>query len=556
MGIATERQTDRVASSLGLLSEAPPLFEPSANVCQAGVLLLLPALLCQGLLKGASVYNKLKKGYYGLVSTLLVLGFMALSRIKSPEGLKHCKPGEFGKLLGLDRVPEVKCLRGKIEEIVSHRKAREFAHVLATDWITDEGAYFYIDGHVRVYHGDQAKLTRKYVSREKLCLAGTTEYWVNNELGLPYLVVTGELNEKLKTAIIEQIIPELLTLTEENLQADKTKPRFTLVFDREAYEPAFFKQLWDEQHISVITYRKAVKDKWNEAEFVSCTAEVIGKKIEMLLAERRVELSGMQMREIRKLSDSGHQTSIITTNETIGMETVGGKMFSRWSQENFFKYMLQDYDLDKAIEYGIEPVNPEKRVVNPSYKILSYQIKKLREKRGRIDARLVQILDKNYDSGIEEFKESLGEHVELIEKTRAYQRDIDEKIKERKQLPYYIALKDMPEEIRYNKLKTESKLFINTIKMIAYRAETVVANILAPYFSKTDEEIRMLVKEIIKSDADLVPDYTNNTLTVVLHCLSTPRANRAAAELCNILNASETLYPNTNLMMIYKTIAY
>ena len=127
---------------------------------------------------------------------------------------------------------------------------------------------------------------------------------------------------------------------------------------------------------------------------------------------------------------------------------------------------------------------------------------------------------------------------------------------ERKNIPYYIELKDMPQEKRYNKLKTESKLFINTIKMIAYRAETAMANILAPFYGRGEDETRMLLKDIIKSDADLIPDYTNNTLTVVLHSLSTPRANRAIEELCVILNATETIYPATNLKLIYKTIGF
>ena len=564
MGIGTVRQLDRVASAMGLLQEAVPIFERSNSVCQAGVLLLLPSLLSQGLLKGEAVYNKLKKGYYGLVSTLLVLSYMTLSRIKSPEGLKHCKPGEFGKILGLDRVPEVKCLRGKIAEFVEQNKAKEFSCNLAQGWIDDEldsAAYFYIDGHVRVYHGDKAKLTRKYVSREKLCLAGTTEFWVNNELGLPYLVVTGELNEKLKTVIVEQIIPELLKLTagiikKEELQADKNKPRFTIIFDREAYEPAFFKKIWEDYRIAVITYRKAVKDKWETTEFTSCSTKVIGKEIEMLLAERKIELSGMHMREVRKLSEGGHQTSIITTNEFISTEDIGGKMFSRWSQENFFKYMLQDYAFDKAIEYGIEGIESNKMVVNPSYKDITYKIKKLREKLARSNARLMQIVDKNIDAGIDELKQRLDEHVELLEKIKAFQKDINEKLIERKKTPYYLALKDMPEDKRYNKLKTESKLFINTIKMIAYRAETAVANLLIPYFSKADNEIRMLVKEIIACDADLIPDYKNKTLTIILHSLSTPRANKAVHELCDILNATETVYPGTELTLIYKTLAY
>jgi len=132
--------------------------------------------------------------------------------------------------------------------------------------------FFYIDGHVRVYHGDKAKLTKKFVSRQKLCLQGTTEFWVNNQEGMPFMVFTGELNEKLKDIIKEKIVPELIGQTKSligqaSLDADPQLPRFTIIFDREAYEPAFFKWLWDNYRIAVITYRKNVKEKWDENDF-------------------------------------------------------------------------------------------------------------------------------------------------------------------------------------------------------------------------------------------------------------------------------------------------
>lgn len=165
---------------------------------------------------------------------------MFLNRIKCPEQLQSCKVGELGKLLGLDRVPEARCLRHKIEQIVEQQKASELSHALSQEWINkEEPSFFYIDGHVRVYHGYQATLPKRFVSREKLCLAGTTEFWVNNEIGIPYLVVTSELNEKLKDVILNQIVPSLLQdtasqISEEELEKDKDKPRFTMVFDREA----------------------------------------------------------------------------------------------------------------------------------------------------------------------------------------------------------------------------------------------------------------------------------------------------------------------------------
>lgn len=561
MGIGTSREADRVLASLGDLQETLPFFEVANNVCNAGVLFILPSLLAQGLLKGKTLYKKLSKGYYGLVTVLLFLAFMALSRIKTPEQLKNCKVGELGRILGLDRCPETKCLRKKIGEIVSQSKAHEYNAALAGDWLSEEGDepfYFYIDGHVRVYHGRQATLAKKFVSREKLCLAGTTEYWINNELGMPYLVVIGHLNEKLKVVIKQQIIPILLKETsafidEEELIKDGC-PRFTMIFDREAYEPEFFKWLWEEHRIAVITYRKNVKDKWSQDEFIEYETKVIGKKVKMKLAEHRVELSGMKMREIRKQSDSGHQTSILTTNDQLDTERVGGKMFSRWSQENFFRYMVQDYDLDRMAEYGVDMEDANKKVVNPSYRKLTHEIKKLKEKQNRIEAKFYRIVDENLDNDLEKLKSCVEKQSDLRDKIQAYQREIDDKTKARKQVDYYITIADMPMGKRYNKLKTESKLFMNTIKMIAYRAETAIVNLICPYYGNGEKEGRMLVKEIIQSDADLMPDYQNKVLTVRLHSLSTPRANRAVEKLCKLLNETKTIFPNSNLRLVYKTV--
>jgi hypothetical protein len=543
-----------------LLEEAAPVFQPANDVCHAGVLFLVPALLSQGLLKATAIYQPLRKGYYGLISILLTLAFMFLSRIKCPEQLKTCKVGELGKLLGLDRVPEAKCLRYKIEQIVTQQKAAVFNQALSQEWIDKEAPlFFYVDGHVRVYHGDLAHLPKRYVSREKLCLAGTTEFWVNNELGMPYLVVTGELNEKLKHVILTQIIPALLRDTasqvnQEMLDRNPLQARFSLVFDREAYDVPFFKLLWDTHRIAVVTYRKAVKDLWPASDFIDSQTTVIAKTLPMKLCEKPLTLHELEMREIRRLSDNGHQTSIVTTAKNFSMEALAGKMFSRWSQENFFRYMVQNYDLDRMAEYGIEEVNPEKRVVNPSYKKLCYRIKKLREKVARLKARLFTNIESNLTGNLDTVKDGLDHQALLLENVAKYDSEIQCLVGERQHTPEHIQIKDMPATEKFNKLKTESKLFMNTLRMIVYRAETVVANLIAPFYEKSADEIRMVVKEIIYSDADIVPDYTAKILTIRLHALSTPRANTAAKELCSILNETETLYPGTELRLLYEIV--
>jgi len=260
LGLATTRIEDRILAATGHLTEAPSTFEPHEAVRYGGILTIIPALLSQGLLTAKDIYTSWK-GYYGFVHILLTLSFIYLLRLKNPERLKNSSVGELGKVMGLDRVPEVKCLRKRIFYIVQQGQCASWQDLLSTQWITgNECLYFYIDGHVRVYHGKKARLPKKYLARLKLCLAGTTEYWINDEKGLPLMCIIGELNERLKQAI-EEILPILIEQTRSLVKADDLDknpllPRFTLIFDREAYEPKFFQHLWETYRVAVITYRK------------------------------------------------------------------------------------------------------------------------------------------------------------------------------------------------------------------------------------------------------------------------------------------------------------
>ena len=96
---------------------------------------------------------------------------------------------------------------------------------------------------------------------------------------------------------------------------------------------------------------------------------------------------------------------------------------------------------------------------------------------------------------------------------------------------------------------------MNNIKKICYRAEIAVANEPAAYLLNAKDEKRMLVKQIIQNNADLLPDYENKTLTVVLHTLSAPRFNHAAAKLAELLNQTKTIFPGTDLQLKFKISA-
>ncbi len=485
---------------------------------------------------------------------------MALLRIKNPEQLKQCKPGEIGRIIGLDRIPEVRCLRRKIDLLTRQRQATHLNNLLVDSWYSgdssQEAEFLYIDGHVRIYYGDKAKLPAKFVSRQKLCLSATSEYWVNDAQGMPVMMVMGELTEKLQTVIEHQIIPQLQQTTLLScLPTGDNTPVCTFIFDREAYEPAFFKRLWEMYKIAIITYRKNVKDKWADECFKSFVVPVLQQSVNMQLCEQGTALGGYWFREIRRQGETGHQTSIVTTHPTLELHSIAGRMFSRWSQENFFRYLIEDYDFDKMVSYGIESVDPEKEIVNPHYRKLTHQIKKLREKIQRLQARLFPLIELAMDQPLDDLPAITNKQMEYKQKIDSLKAQEEELIKQRSEIKPRLKVCQMPQQERYNKLKTESKLLMNVIKMICYRAESSVAQWISPYLAKAVNEKRMVVKQIIQSSADLTPDYQNKTLTVTLHSLSAARYNQAAAELTNLLNQTETIFPGTDLKMIFEISA-
>ena len=121
----------------------------------------------------------------------------------------------------------------------------------------------------------------------------------------------------------------------------------------------------------------------------------------------------------------------------------------------------------------------------------------------------------------------------------------------RKATDRHIAVKDLPQDQRFTQLSTHSKHFVDAIKMVAYRAETAMANFLRESLTRVDEA-RTLLRSIYSTEADLLPDYANKTLTVRLHHLAQHRSDQSVALLCAELNQTETVFPRTDLRMIFE----
>jgi len=480
---------------------------------------------------------------------------MYLRRIKNPEQLKNFSSGEFGKLMGIDRIPEAKCLRSKIGALTAQQKAAEWNKELAHSWSAqEENEIYYIDGHVQVYHGYLANLGKKHVSRQKLCLPGIQEFWVNNIEGMPYFYVTGQVNEKLQQMIedhLAEMIKQMPNMPDQKqLDGDVELPACTIVFDREAYSPSFFKRLWEQHRIAVITYRKAVKDRWDETWFQSYSINgELTEEVQLELAEQPVVLNQVEMREIRCLSKDGHQSSVITTNRKLSILMIAFYMFSRWSQENFFRYLRQDYDFDRILQYAVNQLDSQIVVSNPAYNKVNQQLKKVREK---IQRRKAVIHDLNQIDEIDKTSYIVSRLFKVNQELLDFNKQEQDLLTQREQITTTIKIEDMPEEYRYNTLQLESKYFINIIKMICYRAETSMANLIYPFLKKSINEKRMFVKNIINSTIDIKVNRKENVLEICLYSLSTPRENEMVLKICELLNQNNCVYPGTNLTLRYK----
>jgi uncharacterized coiled-coil protein SlyX len=157
---------------------------------------------------------------------------------------------------------------------------------------------------------------------------------------------------------------------------------------------------------------------------------------------------------------------------------------------------------------------------------------------------------------MDESDKNMAQQQDLIEELTALRTEEKQLINERKKHPYKISIGQMPDEQRYNKLKTESMHLQNIIKMICYRAETAMANILASEYKKSQNEIRALIKTLISTQADIIPDYEHNTLTISLYSMASQRDNKAIASICHELNETETLYPGTDLRLFFKNATF
>jgi len=569
MGKSCTNELSRVlASCSGISSQS--IFGNHVDVSHGGLLLALPSLLSCGLLRHISRFESVS-GYYTATQVFISLAFLMLLRVTKLEQTDTVPVGELGRCLGLDRIPEVKTLRERIALFCQVSNVEEWLSLLSCDWMqTDEAleGVLYVDGHVNLYYGKQTQMPKRFVSRLRLCMSGSTDYWVNSQLGAPYFVIHKTINEGMISVLKEEIIPRLNMdvpnqPTEAALAEDVNLHRYMLVFDREGYSIELFEYL-SEQRIAFCTYRKNVKEEWPEEEFADYEIVTPSGETEIIrLAERQTLLCGkkekgekpkeVRVREIRKKTNSGHQTSIITTNRILNMVNIAFFMFARWGQENFFKYMVESFGIDSITSYSKNLIPDMSSVINPQYRELDRQHKTISTLINNKKIKYAGISLQNIEMSKKEIdryaikKNDMQLEIEDLEKQRIT--IIEKKKKTQKK----ILFKDLDENQKFNTSVNERKFFLDTIKIIAYRAETALCNIINKQMA-SPQQARTLIRKLYSSDADIELDKTNDVLLIKIHRTNHWNDDKIFEYLCDQINDTETKFPATNLTCKFKLV--
>jgi len=544
----SNRSIDRILASQGLLFDAAPLFENADNVRDVGALLAIPVLVQQGVFfEALKVFAGIGPAFYGVRNSVVFLCLMMMLNLSRLQDVMRREPTELGRIIGLDRCPELKTLRRKLAALSLQNKSLAFMDGLARRQLRREQGrlWTYVDGHVEVYTG-MHQLRSHHVTQLRAARPSVLDYWVNQPNGLPLLVVTGTEEE----GMVKQIPKRIKQLNE--LAPGR---QLTVIFDREGWSPKLFAQIKSTASVHFLTYRKkgtkSGLPQLDADQFHSHQWQTDWERKDYDLADTQVTISYLddekrlqtvQLRQITRRKPDGKQTHILTDDEASPAAELAHRMFGRWGQENYLKYAREHRDLDALVSHGTEAVDGSRLVDNPKRKPLQQKLKELEDQL----AQLYLEHGKTLAEGLKPDLEAFRSRVDAAQKAIACQ------LAERNALSAKVPLSDTDKGKVTVQPRIECRRLMHVFRIVAHRADSALLELLRPHFKDWRHEGRELVRDILHSSGNL--RVTDSTLTVEIKPQASPYKTRALAALCKELTGLQSTFPGTNLKMAF-TIA-
>jgi transposase len=552
------REGERALARWGLLGEgAGPVFAPGARYPLAGLLLALPALEETGLLEGArEVYGRLRDGYYGLAATLLTLVFLALAGEPRAEGATRVPPAALGRVLGLDRAPEVKTIRRKLGELAAAGKAADLIMALARRHAAGRPqalGFLYVDGHTRAYYGTR-DVQKMHIARLKFPAPATGETWVTDQDGEPVFMVAAEPSDSL-AGELRRLLPQLRQVVGQGR-------RVTVCFDRGGWSPALFADITG-AGFDLLTWRKGpVPDVQADAFTTITCADDRAREHHYDLADTKITLTISQgprkgqtvsLRQVTRRVPARHggtrQIHALTSRTDLAAGELCWRLTSRWREENYFRYARTWFALDALDSHAATPEDPGRKVPNPAKKAAAAQVRRaeiLAAAAGaQRDTSLAALRNPPPGQPVTITNQMLNA---LDTPVEAAHHELEAAQDAAAAVPARIRLGEIaPDMVR---LEAEVKQITHAIRMAAYNAETTLARALNGHYARAGDEAYALIREALTTSGDIIPGH--GELLIRLDPLTAPRRTQALAALCDQLNQAQACYPGTDLVLRYE----
>ena len=247
------------------------------------------------------------------------------------------------------------------------------------------------------------------------------------------------------------------------------------------------------------------------------------------------------MREVRVLRADGRQTAILTTREDLATVEVPYRQFHRWRQENYFKYMAAEYELDGLVEYQVQDMPAAADRPNPARRPVERALASAQTRVQRLRAQVGEAVGQSQEKRQRTMRGFKIANAQL----RAELADVEQDVSRLK-----AQLQDLPKRVSAEDLKTlttEKKAIVDTIKMAAYQVETGLLVMLRDYYPRADDEGRTLLQAAFQSTGRI--EITDDELFVELVSQSSPHRTEAFRDLCENLNAILANFPGSDLRL-------
>jgi transposase len=552
------RDGERALARGGLLGEgAEPVFTAGARYPLAGLLLALPALEGTGLLNAArEVYGRLKGGFYGMGATLLTLVFLALAGEPRAEGATRVPPAALGRVLGLDRAPEVKTIRRKLAELAAADKAADLIMALARRHAAarpDALGFLHIDGHARVYYGTRI-VQKTHVARLKFPAPATMETWVTSQDGDPVFMVVAEPSDSL-AGELRRLLPQLRQVAGQDR-------RVTVCFDRGGWSPALFADI-TAAGFDLLTWRKGPAPDVPADAFTAITcADDRGREHGYHLADTTITLTisegprkgqTVSLRQVtRRVPARGggtRQIHALTSRTDLAAGEVCWRLTSRWREENYFRYARTHFALDALDSHAATPDDPGRLVPNPAKKAAAAQVRHAEilaaAAQAQRDASLAALRNPAPGQPVTITSQMINA---LDAPVEAAYRELGKADTAAAATPSRVPLGTLAPDMM--RLEAEVKQITHAIRMTACNAETALARALDGRYARAGDEAYALIREALTTSGDICPGP--GQLLIRLDPLTAPRRTQALAALCDQLNQTASRYPGTDLVLHYE----